>query len=68
MLTRGGAPQNGRTPLIVATQQGKKVVAQVLLEARANIEARNKVRTKMGGGLGEAAEKWGFVSCLLGVL
>ena len=39
--------QDGRTPLFIATQEGHLEVAQVLLAAGANTEAKDKVR---GGG------------------
>ena len=38
------ALQNGRTPLIIAAWKGKAAVAQVLLGAGANKEAKDTVR------------------------
>ena len=39
-----GAPQYGTTPLSIAAQGGCSAVAQVLLQARANKEAKDPVR------------------------
>ena len=64
------APQHGQTPLFVAAWEGKEAVAQVLLDAGANTEAKDKVRAKRGGegGGGGQGEIRGCVSCFLGVL
>ena len=42
----GCAPQDGATPLWIAAQEGQEEVAQVLLKAGANREAKNKVRRR----------------------
>ena len=48
MLTRGGAPQEGLTPLYIAADQGNEAVAQVLLYAGARKDATDQVRAKRG--------------------
>ena len=42
----GCAPQNGSTPLLIAAHQGSAAVVQVLLQAGAKNEAKNKVRAR----------------------
>ena len=46
MLTRRESPQNGCTPLWAASFRGNAAVAQVLLQAGANNEAKVKVRAR----------------------
>ena len=46
MLTRGGSPQDGRTPLWAASYQGQAAVTHVLLAAGADKEAKDKVRAR----------------------
>ena len=43
------APQDGATPLWIAAQEGQEEVAQVLLKAGANTEAKDKVRDRRRG-------------------
>ena len=50
VLTRGGAPQEGLTPLYIAADQGNEAVAQVLLHAGARKDATDQVRAKRGRG------------------
>jgi hypothetical protein len=45
----GGAPQDGHTPLFFAALRGHVEVAQVLLEAGANKEAKDEVMMSRGG-------------------
>ena len=49
VLTRGHTLQDGRTPLIMAAFVGDMEVAQVLLKAGANKEAKDEVRMIRGG-------------------
>jgi len=46
VLTRGHALQNGQTPLIMAAIQNYMEVAQLLLQAGANKEAKDEVRMR----------------------
>jgi len=55
MLTRVRAPQDGRTPLHVAAHMRDLEVARLLLEAKADITAKDTV----SGGAREM-EGWGF--------
>jgi hypothetical protein len=48
-LTRGGAPQNGWTPLHCAAIKGHPEVARALLEARADITAKDNVSGRWVG-------------------
>ena len=43
MLTRGCAPQNGATALYIAAQNGYLAVVGVLVEAKADMTAKNNV-------------------------
>jgi ankyrin repeat protein len=52
VLTRRSAPQDGCTPLFITALVGHVEVAQVLIQAGANREAKNKVRAKRGGDEG----------------
>ena len=45
----GCAPQDGDTPLLIAAHQGNMAVAQMLLQAMADKEAKNKVRVSCSG-------------------
>ena len=53
VLTRGCAPQNGGTPLLVAVQMGHREVVKVLLGSGADINAKDTVseRSEGDGGL-----------------
>ena len=72
---QGHAPQDGRTPLFFAAFHDHVKVVQMLLKARANKEAKDKVRTKRVGegarknrGCVSCGENRGCVSCFPGVL
>jgi hypothetical protein len=52
VLTRGGAPQDGDTPLHLAAMYGYPEVVRALVEAGADITAKNKVSERRGGGFG----------------
>ena len=43
MLTRGCAPQSGDAPLHLAAVKGHAAVVRVLVEAGADVTAKNKV-------------------------
>ena len=43
LLTRGCAPQDGETPLLITAHQGHLEVVQFLVQADANKDAPNKV-------------------------
>ena len=43
LLTRGGVPQDGCTPLNIAARWGQEAVARVLIDAGADITAKDKV-------------------------
>jgi len=53
VLTRGGAPQYGRTPLHAAAMGDHLEVARVLLEAGAGITAKDNVSERRVGGEGQ---------------
>ena len=65
------ALQNGHTPLYIAVWKGHLEVAQLLLDAGANKEAKDKVRGGRGDGRRCGCEGWSVhervVCCSLGV-
>ena len=44
VLTQGGAPQEGTTPLGIAALRGHDALARVLLEVGADVHAKDEVR------------------------
>ena len=44
VLTQGGAPQEGATPLIIAASRGQDALARALLEVGADVNAESEVR------------------------
>jgi hypothetical protein len=52
VLTRARAPQNGATPMFVAAQKGHLEVVRALVEAGADITAKNEVSERRVGGEG----------------
>ena len=56
-LTRGCAPQNGRTPLHAAAYQGHDAVVRVLVEVGADVTAKDKVSERRVGGDGHMLSK-----------
>ena len=64
MLTRGRAPQGGKTPLHLAAYTGQDAVARVLLEARADVNARVQVRGLFVCGVaGGGVLTWCLFAC-----
>ena len=65
VLTQGRAPQDGHTPLWMASLHGNVVAARLLLEAGANTEAKDTVGARRAGeGVGWV-EKCGCISCFM---
>jgi hypothetical protein len=63
VLTRGGVPQIGATPLHSAAEHGHAAVVRVLVEAGADKNAPNKVREGRGGeGMVCAQKVCGFLA------
>ena len=65
--------QDGRTPLFIAAQEGHLEVAQVLLAAGSNTQAKHMVRgegERKGGDMGSGGVRCtnGTVCCFLGFL
>ena len=52
VLTRGCAPQSGRTPLHTAAYQGHDAVVRVLVEVGADVTVKDKVSERRVGGDG----------------
>ena len=64
-LTSGGTPQK-EPPLCIAAHQGHRAVAELLLDAGANMEATDNVRGGWEGKVGEISS--GAVRCTHGVV
>ena len=64
VLTRGRAPQGGRTPLFAAAIRGHRAVVEALVKAGANKDAQDKVREGRGGEVsrtnGVCVSFWGL--------
>ena len=56
-LTRGHEPQNGITPLHAAVQKDHLAVARLLLEAKADINAKDAVSGRSVGDAGLECER-----------
>ena len=52
VLTRGRAPQEGRTPLYIAVEKSHLAVVKVLVAKGADTNAAEKVRERRGGDVG----------------